>query len=747
MAADAGGAGLAPLAAKEGYMTARGERPYAFRRRLDVVHRPDRRDPDARPSADEVAIGDGWTIVVGERAAPLVLDAAKDLQDYLLVSMGESVLLRRVADVAAAAGDGRNVIVLAASADLPRFGPEPSPPRSYRLSCSSDRVVVCGADDRGVGQGSYFLEDLMNLREAPFLRPRDETRRPLFSPRMVHSGWGLDEFPDSYLNAVAHAGMDSILVFVTGVDRTPDERTHRRDHSPHAGAGRYRDLNHLVDRAERYGLDVYFYAYFRTDDLPHPSAAGADAIYERVYGAVFEACPRAKGIVLVGESVEFPSTDPHTTGRHRLAPTPDGLPATKPSPGWWPCADYPEWLDLVKTVVRRHSPDADIVFWTYNWGYAPEADRLALIRALPVDVSLLVTFEMFEPIERDGVREVCVDYTAAFAGPGTYFRTEAQVAHERGLRLYTMSNTGGLTWDFGVIPYEPIPYQWARRHAALNEARAAWGLRGLMESHHFGWWPSFVSELAKWNFWSPSPASDETLAALALRDFGERGGPEALAAWRAWSEAILDYVPTNEDQYGPFRTGPSYPLVFRAVPDFPAAGHAMFGSQIIRVNYQMDLPGRAMQTVGSLRVDAELRSLERMAARWRRGVAHLDRAAALAPARKRDEVNRLLGLGHFVLNSVITTIHVKRWWTRKHQLFGERDPARARSLLDELVAIGEREIANAEATIPLVEADSRLGWEPSMEYVGGPAHLRWKIAQVRRVLEGEIPAYRQALDV
>lgn len=723
------------------------EQPYAFRRRLDIVHQPDRRDPEARLEEDEFIIGKGWSIVVGTSATPLILNVAKDLQDYLLTSMGESLLLERLDDVASAARDGERVIVLAARAELPEFSDGLSTPRSYRLICSPKRVVICGADDGGVGQGSYYVEDLMNLRDAPYLRVHDTTRLPLFSPRMTHSGWGLDEFPDTYLNAIAHAGMDSILVFVTGVDRSPDEHTHDRNHPSMATSGRYRDFNNLIDRAERYGLDVYFYAYFRNDDLPHPSDHAAEEIYDRTYGAVFQACPRAKGIVLVGESVEFPSKDPNTTGRHRLAPTADGLPATKPSPGWWPCSDYPKWLDLLKKVIRRHSPDADIVFWTYNWGYAPEEDRLALIRALPTDVSLLVTFEMFEPLERDGAKEVCVDYTVAFAGPGAYFSSEARVAHERGLRLYTMSNTGGLTWDFGVIPYEPVPYQWMHRHEALNDARETWGLTGLMESHHFGWWPSFISELAKSNFWSPTPAGDTVCAAFARRDFGLKGAPHALSAWRDWSEAMLDYVPTNEDQYGPFRTGPSYPLVFRVAPVFPTASHAMFGAHIIRSNYQMDLPGRAVQSTGPVRIDAEIHSFERMAERWLSGNQHLERAVALAPAQKQEAASRLLGLGRFILNSITTTIHVKQWWTRKYQLFGERDAAGAHALLDEMVAIAEREIANAEATIPLVEVDSRLGWEPSMEYVGDPAHLRWKIAQIRRVLESEIPAYRQALDV
>ena len=59
--------------------------------------------------------------------------------------------------------------------------------------------------------------------------------------------------------------------------------------------------------------------------------------------------------------------------------------------------------------------------------------------------------------------------------------------------------------------------------------------------------------------------------------------------------------------------------------------------------------------------------------------------------------------------------------------------------------LAKKEIDNAEATIPLVEMDSRLGWEPSMEYMTDKAHLEWKIRQVRNVLKNEIPQYRKLL--
>ena len=74
----------------------------------------------------------------------------------------------------------------------------------------------------------------MNLKRAPIVKKREETRKPLFSPRMIHSGYGLDNFPDAHLNAIAHAGMDAILVFVKDVDTTPHG---------------YLDFNELVYRA------------------------------------------------------------------------------------------------------------------------------------------------------------------------------------------------------------------------------------------------------------------------------------------------------------------------------------------------------------------------------------------------------------------------------------------------------------------------------------------------------------------
>lgn len=701
------------------------ERKYEFRRRLEEVHKPNRRDPNIIAASDELEVTEEWRIVVADTAGPLLIHTAKDLQDYLLVSMNLSVRLIFTKDVRESASSGTRIIVLATKEQLPAQVGALAKARSYRVAAEAERIAVCGYDERGAAQGSYYLEDEMNLREAPVWKLGEVEREPLFSPRMAHSGWGLDRFPDAHLNAMAHAGLDAVLMFVQDVDDTPEG---------------YQDFNYLIDRASLYGLDVYVYSYLTS--RVHPDDPGAEAYYESTYGRVFRACPRFKGVILVGESCEFPSKDPNTTGVLRLE-WPKDRPQTKPSPGWWPCLDFPQWLTMLSETIRAHSPEADIVFWTYNWGYAPKEDRLRLVRAIPDDVTLLVTFEMFEQIKNEDVTHVCVDYTLSNVGPGDYFRSEAEVARERGIKLYAMSNTGGLSWDVGVVPYEPFPGQWNRRHEALLKAGEEWGLSGLMESHHYGWWPSFVSELAKSAYWSPSRSYGDSLALLAKRDFGEAASPLVLEAWQEWSEAIRHYVPTNEDQYGPFRVGPSYPLVFRKPVQMPAAKHAMFGNEIVVTDYEPLEDPR--QSLGASRIDVEIRSLERMLERMNIGNERLEEALSLTPDGKRADGERMLGLGRFIARSVRTTIHVKEWWKLKRRFLSERDPGEAALLLDRLEELAGREIANAEATIPLVEADSRLGWEPSMDYMTDAEHLRWKIDQVRSVLDAEFPKYRRSL--
>ena len=713
----------------------KSERNYEFRKQLRFVHLADRRAPGVTPGADETLVENGWAILWDKSAPQLVADAAKDLQDYFFTSMGCSLMLRKTDGMDL--GGGR-CVVLCGKGDMPELGGELSVPRSYVVKVTDKQIIVCGNDERGILAGCHHLEDLMNLKEAPILsRTAGVKREPLFSPRMMHSGWGIDQFPDPQLNAIAHAGFDSILLFVKGVDKTTMG---------------YLDFNDLIDRAASFGLDVYFFSYLNS--WKHPDDADAEEYFDGIYGELFRRCPGAKGITLCGESCEFPSKDPLTTGKKWNESVWHSIPDLRPSPGWWPCEDYPRWIAAVSRSVRKHKPDADIVFSTYNWGWAPEADRVRFLESMPKDVTLNIPFEMFQPIRRGDATGVVMDYTMSKPGAGPYFESEARAAHRLGFNIHTISNTGGMTWDFGVVPYEPIPFRWMRRHEALHQARAKYGLSGMMDAHHYAWAPSSACELAKWSYWTPAVDPVETLGRIAVRDYGQAAAPHALKAWRIWSDAMEDYVPSNEDQYGPFRCGPSYPLIFhpnitrtmqaKEIP-FPTAPYAHFGGAIIKTFYHPY--ENIQQTAGPLRYAAEVECLGRLVVNWREGVAEFERVLALAPPSKRAAAAKELGVGKFILATVETVLNVKKWWFLNQRLMAETDRAAALGLMDELEKIALAEIKNAESAIPVAEADSRLGWEPSMEYVTDKWHLEWKVKQVRNVLENEMPAYRQMLRI
>ena len=64
-----------------------------------------------------------------------------------------------------------------------------------------------------------------------------------------------------------------------------------------------------------------------------------------------------------------------------------------------------------------------------------------------------------------------------------------------------------------------------------------------------------------------------------------------------------------------------------------------------------------------------------------------------------------------------------------------------------LVAVNFAKSLAISHGIPLVEVDSRLGWEPSMLYMTDKWHLEWKIRQLNFVLDIELGKLREGLSL
>jgi len=663
-----------------------------------------------------------WCITVPKDADVILMNAARDLEDYFFTSM--KISLRVVKD--SESSEYKNKIVYGTLSEIKEH--------SYRFAVSENEIILCGNNSRMAAQAGYFLEDLMNLLEGPFVEKQDTVRTSLFNPRMVHSGYGLDMYPTEHLLNIAHSGISSLLVFVNDVDKTPHG---------------YDDFNDLCYRASKYGLDVYAYSYL--ENKMHPDDEGAYEFYENLYGKFFDRCPGFKGIVFVGESCEFPSKDPHTLGcrrkdyvdengkRRPWSPT--------PFPGWWPCYDYKDLMEMIGGILRKRNPDVDIVFWSYNWSRTPAEARKALIDSLPKYISLQATFEMGEYIMRDGIMNVTADYTIFSHGPGYYFSTEARFAKENGLKLYSMTNTGGLTWDVGVIPYIPAPYQWMKRYTEMRHAHTTYGLAGTMDSHHFGFSPSFISDLAKWAFHSPYTDLDQALRKIVRRDFSAEAENDVCEAFRCFSDGTYHHISTVCDQYGPCRIGPAYPFILFDNTDvkIPTVPYAHFGGNGITYpiyGYNKNLSSYRLVETESARkkLDYEIYSFRIAEDLYSKGCEMLKAAIDKIPERKKENAYRILALCLFYRNTLRTAIGIKEFYKRKESLLETHGDERNK-LVDEMLDICKNEVKNAEDTIPLVEFDSRLGYEPSMEYMCDKAHIEWKLALLKGVIDKELPSY------
>ena len=686
------------------------EHNYDFRARHWQVHRPDRRNPARTASADELMLDAGWRL--GGEGGEVLSNALRDFQDYLWVSMALSLPMTNRC--------GEKTIW---------FRVDPTLARGFRLDVAPDHVLVTLCADSEAFRASVYLEDLMNLEQAPVLSLGTTVRRPLFDYRSVHSGCGLDEYPDAELLATVHAGYDSIVLFVKDFDRTT--------------AG-YCNIADVIRRAKRFGILVFLYNYIPA--FIHPDDPNAEQVFDATFGELFRRYPDAAGLSLCGESLEFPSRDPNTTGKLYSQSMTDGIRDTRPSPGWYPCSDYPDYLAAIERAVHRVKPDAILTFSTYNWAYETPEKREAFLKRLPRGYTLKVCYENMTQRTLEGLRTPVMDYTMSVSLPGEYFKTECAMAKKLGIPVQGNVNTTGIAWDFGCVPYVPAPYKLLERLRYLRRAHDELNVSSQYATHHYGWWSCVASDLGKWFSWEDyEPDGEQLLEKIAIRDYGRAAAPAVLRTWKLWSNAMNHYIASNEDQYGPWRVGAAYPFIFQPnitrtmLPkeiQFPTAPQAHFGWRIIKTLYQPY--ENSNQAPAFLRFPAELRELRRMETAWMEGAQQLDSIP------DSPEAERLTALGQFILCSIRTVIHIKTWWILNMQLQLSPSSQAALDRLDEIERLAHDELANAAAALPAVRLDSRLGWEPSMEYVCDEWHLDWKRRQLESTLD-EIAQYRDII--
>jgi len=330
-------------------------------------------------------------------------------------------------------------------------------------------------------------------------------------------------------------------------------------------------------------------------------------------------------------------------------------------------------------------------------------------------------------------------------------------ARRRGLKVYAKADTFA-SWQFGTFPYLPFPRQWHARYQALEK----YAVDGTLESWSYGFKPNFVAELRAWYSWTGAPPLDELLRAIARREFGPGSEDLVLAAWDRFTQAIR-LVPDTGPNMGTTNSIGS-PFFFQkpkpraivvdhswAVPGIQAGG--------VRVSpYWPYAPDRVIlnpdftnRTNAAARYAAPFslpvfnKYLLLAAGEMEQGLRSYRAAALRAPAGKRPGAFREVLLAEQLQRMMRSAQAILEFEDLRLKLAGAASPAESARILNRMTAILKDEVARTRAARETQLRDSRLGYEWEQDYFYTPDVLQEKIAQLRGVLEREIPEYRRKL--
>jgi hypothetical protein len=687
------------------------------------------RDPGAKPGHDEIAIDGGWRLV--HPGGELLSIAAGEFREFLEIAMSAKI------------GSGpRTISVEICSKPAGK-------PEGFRLTVTHDSVAVCGHDERGAMRGLYHLEAVMRLRRAPFLHVGEEVREPLYSPRITSAPFfskseleaPVDQYTAGMLGRIARAGFNAIWVWG---DLDEVARSSVYPELDHGVRERQARLNHLIARAARYGIDVYLYLANRP--LPeafyagHPDVRGSEL---RAYGGTHILCtsapevrrhleaatrdlmervPKLRGIVFNVGGEGFT----HCYTRKNSCPR-----CSKRSPQ----EVIAEFSRAVLAGARAGNPEAAVVLWPYSasntWSRG-DITQSKLLEKLPRGITLLTEFAKEGAISFGGVTIPAYDYPISLVGPSERFLEQAALAKKHGLGFWVKTEHA-IALEFVQTPYIPVFFQWAERFRRMREAP---GVTGVFANWmHYGFMPSMAADLFYWHIWSQPPDPSDLLGRLARRDFGPGAEAHALRAWKLFSEAIRQYPFSGPMAMGVVQKGPAHPLFFD--PNYRPAHGA--GRQFTN-DLNWTRPWGPELTV------RQFTEMERL---WSRGVAELERAVNEAAPGLRPNARRELGVAQALLACIRSVIHVGRFYKLRDRLYQGGDP----KVLDEMVSVARAELENAQRALPAVCADSRLGYANSGKNdqtgvpragIYSPGSIEKKMAQLRRLLDHDIPQYRRA---
>ena len=364
--------------------------------------------------------------------------------------------------------------------------------------------------------------------------------------------------------------------------------------------------------------------------------------------------------------------------------------------------------------MTRGSPDAEAVVW--DWGWPEDATPEIINRLSKKNCRFMSISERDVPISRGGISSHTGEYSISVVGPGTRATNFWHLAHVAGLKTVAKVQCG-TTWEFAAIPYLPTMDLVARH--AFNLANA--DVDGVMLSWSLGCCPSPNLTVYR-DIRRNSSSSEQFLDKLAQRLYGANAVPYARGAWSAFSRGFEEF-PFNvyTVYYAPFQMGPANPLYLQKTG---------WSATMVGIPYD-DL--KRWRSIYPEQVFAD--QLSKVAAGFGEGADRFDEMTSRCDEGLAAQARRDAGMFRAAYLHFVSAVDQVRFVMARDRRDRAADAGARLSAEREMVAIARRELATAKAILPLVKADSRIGYECSNHYFYIPQDIREKIVCCRTLLE------------
>ncbi|MCC6264118.1 MAG: hypothetical protein IT169_11115 [Bryobacterales bacterium] len=693
-----------------------GEERFAFVEEFERRPAAALRTAGLRRAAEEMEIGEGWSIGGDGEAA----SAAEHLRWFLEHRMRAKP----------GAGPGRVRLRIDGTST------------GWRARIGTDGIELSAQDAPSLQRAVYELERQMERREAPFLRRGEQRGREVWSPRYCYSYFALygdplmegdsAGLPEGYLERAAMAGMGGVWIQAVLNNLAPSAAF------PEFGEGcqtRLANLRKLVTRAEKFGLKIYLYlneprampaAFFQSragirgskfQDL-YSMCTSTEVVRDWLRASlshVFGETPGLGGVFSITMSENHTNCFSHGGAWGEKDPVAPDCPRCSKRSG---AETIAELITAFRDGVREKSKTAEIVSWDWGWG-RPLAEEL--IPKLPKDTALMSISEWSQPVERGGVRTSVGEYSISVPGPGPRARRAWALGKRNGLRTLAKTQFNN-TWEIAAVPWIPV------LPLILEHCRglAAAGVDGVMASWTCGGYPSPNLHAAASYGFEPRVNDEELMRGEAERIYGPGASEDAIAAWTAFGEAFREYPYGISVYVIPTQHGPANLL--RMKPTGLAPGMILF-------------PYDAYKSWrGAYPPDTVRSQFRALAAKWRVGLEKLEAAARRASAVKRASAQRELAIARTCLHHFESTANQVEFYLLRDGL-PTRDANGRRESLRRMLAIAGDEKDLSRKQYFVARGESLVGYEASNHYFYTPLDLVEKMLNcegIERQLRAEL---------